>query len=67
MRALNKQCGGGVIDFWGRGEPPAVAGSPLLLVTLECVPPNSTVFVVDIRNDFVFTKPGLKCELIYVL
>jgi len=66
MRALNKQCGG-VIDFWGRGEPPAVAGSPLLLVTLECVPPNSTVFVVDIHNDFVFRKPGLGCELIYAL
>jgi len=66
MRALNKRCGG-VIDFWGRGEPPAVAGSPLLLVTSECGPPNSTVFVVDIRNDFVFPKPGLKCELIYVL
>jgi hypothetical protein len=66
MRALNKQCGG-VIDFWGRGEPPAVASSPLLLVTPESVPPNSTVLVVDIRSDFVFTKVGLKCELIYGL
>jgi hypothetical protein len=61
MRALDKQCGG-VIDFWGRGEPPAVAGAPLLLVALECVPPNSTVFEVDNRNDFVVTKPALKYE-----